>query len=96
MVFENSKKNPRIKSYSIGGAQRFPEVSDASGDAAADNFSLAFTVSPKADLPELKEQNSGIISPGWDVDAISAQGMHLSLGDGHTGVGALAGKTALR
>lgn len=95
VVFENSKKNPRIKSYSIGGSPRFPEVSDVSGDAAANNFSLAFTVSPKSDLPELKEQNGGIISPKWDVDAIPAQGMHLSLGDGHTGVGALAGKNGV-
>ena len=95
VVFENSKKNPRLKGYSVDGAPRFPEVSDSAGSAAANSFSMAFTVSPKAELPGLKENNAGIMAPGRDVDAVPAQGMHLSLGDGHTGVGALVGKNGV-
>lgn len=99
VVFEPSRKNARVKTYSINGAERFPNMKIGSGgistDAVSDNFTMTFTVTPKIDIPRLKEANSGIINFDGKTQAVPAQGKHNALGNAHTGTGVLVGHNGI-
>ena len=98
VVFGGKPNAAQIGGYSINGAERFPNVAAGGGSLAGspeNNFSMAFTVSPKAEIGEFKEQNYGIINPKREVEAVPAVGMHNELGNKHTGIGAMAGSNGI-
>ena len=84
-----------IKKYSVDGKERFPNM--AAGGAqvdAAENFTMAVTVSPMSDIALGEEGQDGVFDSNQNF-AIYPEPMHEKFDAGHSGAGLSVGKNGI-